>query len=125
MPIFNSNLYNSGVCCINDLLDDGGKLLTYQKLINKYNTNINFLRYMGIIDAIPQNWRKQLATCHFPLNIMNNNEAPHLKINSQFKNIKQVKSREIYIELLKRDESTPTCIKSWNDRLELNFSIDD
>ncbi len=80
---------------------------------------------MGLVDALPREWRKQIRNCNFPLNIINNDEDPHMKINDQDKNIKQVKSRDIYLTFKKKEETKPNCIDAWNLRLNLDLSYDD
>ena len=80
---------------------------------------------MGLIDALPSEWRKQIRNCNFPLNIINNDEDPHMKINDQNKNIKQVKGRDIYLTFLKEEETKPNCIDAWNSRLKLDLTCDD
>ena len=46
-------------------------------------------------------------------------------INDQAKNITQIKSRDIYLKLLKTQQTKPNCIDSWNLRLQLKLSDDD
>jgi len=80
---------------------------------------------MGMIDAIPRDWKKILASRYIPAYVINSNEEPHLTINKQPKNIKLIKARDIYFTIIKTDETTPNCIKAWNERLDLNLSIED
>jgi len=125
MSVFNTNLYQNGVCSIKDLLNEEGLFMNYDDFINKYNIQINKLYYMGLVDAIPNKCKRLLRTCKFPLNITDNDEDPHIKINDQDKNITQTKSKEIYHSLLKRIESTPNCIEAWNKRLPHTLTPED
>ena len=120
--IFYKQFYNKGIYCINDILNENGALLTHQQCSSKYDLHIDTLKYLGIISAIPKPWRKLLKECNFRLDTINNNEDPHIKINDQYKNIKLIKSKEIYLKLLKQKETTPPCIIAWNSRLNLNLS---
>ena len=124
-PIFITNLYKKSIKSINDLLDHTGKFLDYINFNAKYQTNVNFLQHMAIIDAIPKNWKKQLKTCTFPNTAVNSAENPHMKINTQFKDVTQIKTKEIYIELLKKTETKPTCIEAWNTRLSIFYTDKD
>ena len=94
-------------------------------MVNKYQCNINFLNYMSLIECIPQTWKKALCSQNFKHSAISNLEDPHIKINTQYKNITQTKTRELYIKLVKNVETEPTCIKSWNQRLDMNLTTDD
>ena len=124
-PVFNKTLYEAGICCINDLLDQEGKILNYNNITVKYNIRIDPFYYMSLIDAIPNSWRQILKTCNFPLNIIHNDENPHLLINEQHKDITQVKSKEIYITYLKLNECKANCIEAWNKRLDIHLTTVD
>lgn len=123
--IFYKTLYDAGIISINDLLNNEGKLLKYKEFTERYNIQFNSLQYMGIIDAIPKQWRQILNRCNFPTNLINNTEEPHIAINDQSKNITQVTSREIYFKLLKEQETRPNCINAWNIRLNTNLNTED
>ena len=123
--IFKQQLYTKGLCTINDLLNENGKFLTYDNFNTKYNIHINSLEYMSLIHAIPIEWKNKIKSCTFPIHIIDNTEDPHIKINDQHKNITQVKSRDIYLKLLKLQELKPNCIEAWNSRLDLNLGVKD
>ena len=125
MPTFNKIMYKAGICSINNLLDHEGKILKYENLNIKYNIRIDMMYYMSLIDAIPIEWRQMLKTCNFPLDIINNNENPHMLINDQFKDISQVKSKEIYLAYLKLHKHEANCIDAWNERLSDPIPMED
>ena len=122
---FKHQLYQRELCTINDLLTEDGKFLNYDSFNTKYNIHINVLEFFGIIDSIPTEWKKKNKSCTFPKRLINNTEDPHIRINHQDKNVTQVKSRDIYIKLLKLQETQPNCIEAWNSRLDLNLGIKD
>ena len=124
-PIFKNHMYNKGVCYINDLLDNNGNILNYCDFIKQKNLTIDQFYYMKLIDAIPKIWRNMLKNCNFPLNTINNNEDPHIKINNIDKNITQVKTKELYLLLLNAMETKPNCIEAWNIRLNSELSAED
>ena len=76
---------------------------------------------MSLIDAISNSWRQMLKKCNFPINIIHNDENPHILINDQHKDITQVKSKEMYIKYLKQSESKANCIEAWNERLTIHL----
>ena len=78
-----------------------------------------------MIDAIPAEWRKKVTRCRIPVEIIDNNENPHIKINQLHKDITQVKARDIYGKLLKNNETRPNCIDAWNTRLRTELTIKD
>ena len=70
-----------------------------------------------------------LNTCNFPVkkNIINNiilNEDLNIQINEQAKNITQVKSKEMYLYLLMKQEHKPNFIAAWNTRIDWSLSED-
>lgn len=63
-PIYNDQLFQAGIATIRDLLSEEGKFLDFDALKQKYDVNINFIFYLGIISAIPKTW-KQIIRTHF------------------------------------------------------------
>ena len=43
--------------CINDLMERDGGFMTLERFNNKYNINVNFIDFHGLINAIPREWR--------------------------------------------------------------------
>ena len=124
-PFFNADMYRSGIHCLNDLINTEGKIYKYNELINRYNTNIRHFEYIKIIDAIPAEWRRKIQCCSFSTNMVKNKESPHVKINNIDKNILVITSKEMYLKLLKCNETPPTCIAKWNEKLNLTLSSKD
>ena len=123
--LFNESLYTNGLCTLNDILTEDGSFLNYTEFSNKFRVPVNRLYLMGIIHAIPKSWKQSLTECNFPLHVIDNREDPHFMINDQYKNITQIKSRDLYTSLLKKQEVIPTCIKSWNTKLHCNLTIEE
>ena len=59
-PIFYKQWYTKGIRTIEDLLTENGSFLTFHQFVNKYNVNSNFLKYYGILSAIPAQWKNNL-----------------------------------------------------------------
>ena len=115
--LFQKSLYDKGICLLNDLLHENGAFMSYEQFLEKYNVKLNFLKYIALIDAIPQRWKAILKTQVIPCNVVNNQEAPHLKIGMNMKDIRQVKTCEIYLSLLSNIETNPPCIVAWSKRM--------
>jgi hypothetical protein len=49
--------YN-GIFFINDIVSEDKQFLSYQEFQNKYMISTNFLDYYGIVDAVPERWKK-------------------------------------------------------------------
>ena len=58
-PIFFLSWYQKGVIKIRDLLVDG-RFLSITEFQDKYGLKVNFLKYYGLLSAIPSRWKKFL-----------------------------------------------------------------
>ena len=74
--LFYDEWYNSGICFLNDLMDEHGGFLSFDKFKSLYDINVNFLQYHGIISAIPRKWRN-IIRLNSPLETT---ESPMLRI---------------------------------------------
>jgi hypothetical protein len=74
-----------------------------------------------MVDAIPCEWRKKLKMCHL-VPIYPKKETVFLTLINKSKPISLVKSREIYWFLNDKNKCRPTCIKSWSDKYDINFT---
>ncbi len=57
-PIFNRQLYNRSLVYINDIIDENGRFLSLDDVKQKFDTNMCFMLYNSIKDAIPNTWKK-------------------------------------------------------------------
>ena len=53
-PFFVLEWFSKGIICIKDLLDENGKLLSFQEFQRKYDFRTNFLHFYQVINAIPK-----------------------------------------------------------------------
>ena len=53
-PVFIKEWFDRNILSIKDLLISNGQLLSFQKFINKYDCNTNFLQFYQVISAIPK-----------------------------------------------------------------------
>ena len=53
-PFFFREWFSKGIICINDLLNENGKFLSFQEFQSKYDFRTNFLNFYQVINAIPK-----------------------------------------------------------------------
>ena len=113
--LFYKQLYEKGLLLVADLLSETGKFLTHDEFQAKFDVTITHMFVMSLVDAIPVQWRRQLK--NFSAAAVNNAELPHLKIKDRQRAILLVISKDIYWEILRPREGTPSCIENWNRRI--------
>ena len=60
-PILNLYFINKGILKVSDILNDFGNLLSRQLAKSMYNLdNKDFLSSIGLIESIPQMWKKDI-----------------------------------------------------------------
>jgi hypothetical protein len=74
-----------GVYMINDVLDETGKKMSFQKFQDTYNIQINFLTYHGVITAISVYIKKS----NIPINDLEKLNGP--LIQTSLKNLRNLK----------------------------------
>ena len=107
--IFFKDWYDKGVIFLSDLMNEEGKIISYETFREKYNIKCNQLKFMGLIDAIPRHLRK----------------CQTFDTNLKMFNIFLLKSKIIYwkhIELIQKEAS---CIISWNQNCNIKFTLDE
>ena len=58
--MYHKELYEKNVLYVSDLFNANNKFMLYSELIQKYKTNINYLHYTGLIQAIPKRYKQIL-----------------------------------------------------------------
>ena len=53
--MYNKELYEKNILYVSDMFN---KFMSYSELKEKYKTNINYLHYMGLIQAIPKRYKQ-------------------------------------------------------------------
>jgi len=114
------NMVANNIYLINQIVDNSGKVLSYDTLCRQYGNVISHFDFMSLIDAIPAQWRKILKQQSFHVNVCNINESPFCNIEKNDKDIQTIKSSQIYWHLLSENKTKPTCITSWGSVLEIN-----
>ena len=110
--LFMSNLYKAGILCINDLINDEYKFMSFEEFCNKYNVRINYLYYISLIDAIPMPWRKVLKSSHTKLQYKIK-PLSMVVIDGTNYQINKLKSKHTYWHFVNKSAETPSCINNW------------
>ena len=108
------NWRNRGIFTIGDILQENGQILSRQELEEKYNLKVNDLEYIGIINAIPREWRVTLGVCG---SIEMIDSKPH--IEKLFKRKKP--NKEIYDYLIRKNLKRPIAFLTWENIMKEEF----
>ena len=88
--IFYRQWFNAGVKTLSDILDEEEKFLSFPEFWKKYKIKTNFLRYLGLCNAIPKYWKEALnREENEPVNIGQSATHP---LNISFWTCKQARS---------------------------------
>ena len=117
--VYIKNLINSNIIMINDIVYDNGSFLSYQQFIEKYGNVISHFNYMSLIDAIPIAWKNVLKNHNIDGNICHLNENLYCKLGEKAYPILKITSSDIYWHQIKQYNVKPTCINSWNERIDI------
>ncbi len=53
-------MFDSGIRTVDDIIDNQGRIVSYEALCENFSLASGFLTYHGIISAIPAKWKKLL-----------------------------------------------------------------
>jgi hypothetical protein len=120
--IFYRKLYKIGLLFVNDILDQNGNFISHRTLTERYGNHLTEYEFMCLKHAIPQSWKTLLKSQPILLNIDPHNETIFITIQNRAKPISIVKSRDIYVDLMKRKVIKPTCVEKWNEKYNLTFT---
>ena len=80
--VYYKDLHLAGITKVKDLLNDNNELLSINDLIHKIGVAIPFTKLLGLIDAIPADWKRKLKICSSMDNKTSGSEkAPLLPAN--------------------------------------------
>lgn len=119
--LYNKKLYKNGLIFINDIINEQGKFITHQQLVNKFGQFITQYDYLCLKDAIPYQWRCTL-TQKTLMEIEPNAETVYFKLNKLLKPASLLKSKDIYWMINTQTTTTPTCYQSWFEKYFIEFS---
>ena len=112
-PVFYKLWYDRGIRYICDLLDGNGHLYSYQEFLQKYQLQVNFLQYHGIVKAIQSYLNSMDVT-------LEKIEFPNITPQCKFL-IKNKKGCHDFHSLFKIDTyKIPNCQVKWEQNLQVN-----
>ena len=117
--IFYSDWFFHGVRYINDIVDENGNFISWEKFSETYQIINQSFKYYSVIYSIPRNWKKRIKEQGYRLNEVNH--ANIIKINHLKK-----PSKFFYSEAIENIATRP--IKSeekWNNICESEISEGD
>ena len=76
--VFFKSWYEKGIRCINDLIDDKGKLLTREQCEQKFCLKLNYLSYCSVTQAIKCRYQMHIEKCE--KNVVDPLMPSHIKI---------------------------------------------
>ena len=94
-PVFYHNWYHAGITKISDLLNSNSDFLKLHEFALKFNLNVPFTKYYGLVNAIPKEWKANFKN---PVPIVEHNNTP----------VNTLKNSSIYTALLKTIFISPT-----------------
>jgi hypothetical protein len=110
-----------GIMFIQDLLNSEGHLADKIDLENKYDINIKFLEYESLMHSLPKTWKQQIENDTGSKNMIMYKECK-IKINSIFKKLPEISTKDIYWELITQIAERPTSEATWQKHTELNLT---
>jgi len=102
-----------GVSNISHMLHDNGTFLSNDEFNTKYNLHVNFLSYIGCIQAIKKLMKKNNVA------FQNNIAATNRKALTLIFSVK--KGTKKYYDILVENKQRPNCCEKWNRKLALNI----
>ena len=111
--ILDKNMYMGGIRRINDLVDNStGQMMNFSQFRRKYPTcRISYLRYFGIVSAIPGQWKELIRRrCSLSIQI-NENAEPFMINNNKCVPVTAFSTKLLYNAL--RVNVTPTANSRW------------
>ena len=96
---------------IGDLFDVNGKIKSFNTLRIKQRSNIDFLRWYGIVQAIPGKWRcNTIAQTNVNISTIDQGEIIGCTLENKFVPLDKVKSVSFYKHLTKVKNTIPKCL---------------
>ena len=93
-PVFYQSWYDAGITKISDILNQNSDFLKWGEFALKFNLNVPFTKYYGLVNAIPKDWKANLK-----------NPIQNVEQNTS---LNTPKTSSIYLSLLKTIFVPPT-----------------
>ena len=106
--VFYQQFFEAGIVKVGDLFDKNG-VKPFNALGITQCVNLNYLKWYGIVQAIPSSWRKKMTNVK-ELFLTNYDEDIGYSICGKFYLLKTVNSSTIYQQFIMKNNITPKCI---------------
>ena len=107
--VYNHSLANIGIIRLGDLISEDNELITKHKLRELNISPLDAFKLIGVIEALPDEWRKSLSTRNFtaiePFNLQN---EVQLSLNGQNVLLSNAVSKTVYKEIRNGIITPPT-----------------
>ncbi len=91
-----------------------GKLLTLQEMRDKYQIEIETMKYNSVATAIPRQWKQLILESDKPIETeFHDNDSPYINARSKQIQFRQLKTRDFYWLLIEKAFQPPTAIDKW------------
>ena len=84
-PVFYHNWYGAGITKISDILNQNNDFLKWHEFALKFNLNVPFTKYYGLVNAIPKVWKANFKNPI--LNVEHNTSVNTLKTSSIYSSL--------------------------------------
>ena len=119
--VYYKEFSEAGIMKIGDLFDVSGKIKSFNTLRIKQRSNIDFLRWYGIVQAIPGKWRcNTIAQANVNISMIDQDVIIGCTLENRFVPLDKVKSVSFYKHLTKAKNTIPKCL----DTLKNIYNID-
>ena len=113
--IFDRSMYNCGIKCVGDFVDNFGKMLTYEQFKRKYpECNISFLRYAGIVSSVPRSWKEKIRNAGIGMRAEDKDKEPCIKYRDQEIQLRLIQTKQIY-SVVSKATVIPTAVQRWQN----------
>ena len=114
--VYNKRLAKKEIMLANDLLSTNGGFATLEELVSRSFTITESFLIMGLIDALPSLWRKELKKLkRRQQDEMNHRKIAGLYIKDKFTTTEKLKQKHVYTELVSNKTSKPTAQKRFSE----------
>ena len=96
---------------LHDILDERGVVLSMQGIHEKFQLQVDIMKYNSLLSAIPTKWCNLKQ--NYPLEMFKWFENINVKVNQKPKELVKVKCRDFYWEFVNKKHSEPTYIAKW------------
>ena len=132
-PIFIKQMYDAPILMIDDLLGNCGKFMNFTEIKGKFpQLRINFLKYQGVLNAIPRTWKAQIrAEPHVKLSMEDKKCCFFYPIRGKRICIRHLRSYHVYDKQITKKRPTAEQkwiaegfdITCWKDIYELPYKV--